>query len=192
MLRRALEVEVEEYLERHGGPRDESGHALVTHHGKARPRQVTIGAGTMIVNAPRVRDRRVDEDGNRQRFTSSILPPYMRRSPKVAEVLPILYLRGLSTGAFQEALTSLLGEEASAGLSPTTITRLLAAWQKDYEAFRKRDLAGRRYVYLFTDGVHFRIRLEEDRLCSREPRSTSTISSRPRRRRLRRSRCEPS
>jgi transposase-like protein len=166
MLHRALEVEVEEYLERHDEARDEKGHALVTRHGKARPRQVTIGAGTMTVEAPRVRDRRVDEDGKRQRFTSWILPPYMRRSPKVAEVLPILYLRGLSTGDFQEALTSLLGEEASAGLSPTTITRLTAAWQQDYEAFRKRELHDRRYVYLFADGIHFRIRLEEDRLCA--------------------------
>jgi len=94
------------------------------------------------------------------------LPPYMRRSPNVAEVLPILYLRGLSTGDFQEALKSLLGEESSAGLSPSTITRLLGAWQQDYEAFRKRDLSGKRYAYLFADGIHFRIRLEEDRLCA--------------------------
>ena len=127
MLHRALEVEVTEYLERHGETRDEKGHALVTRHGKARPRQVTIGSGTMTVEAPRVRDRRVDAAGHRQRFTSAILPPYMRRSPKVAEVLPILYLRGLSTGDFQYALRSLLGDEASAGLSPTTITRLTAA-----------------------------------------------------------------
>jgi transposase-like protein len=166
MLQRALEVEVAAYLEEHQESRDEQGHALVTRHGKARPRQVTIGAGTMTVKAPRVRDRRVDAEGNRQRFTSWILPPYMRRSPKVAEVLPILYLRGLSTGDFQEALKSLLGEEASAGLSPTTITRLLGAWQRDYEAFRKRDLSGKRYAYLFADGIHFRIRLEEDRLCA--------------------------
>ena len=166
MLHRALEVEVAEYLERHRELRDENGHALVTRHGKARARSVTIGAGTMRVQAPRVRDRRVDANGTRQRFTSAILPPYMRRSPKVAEVLPILYLRGLSTGDFQPALTSLLGEEASAGLSSTTITRLLAAWQMDYEAFRKRDLAAKRYAYLFADGVHFRIRLEEDRLCA--------------------------
>ncbi len=166
MLHRALEVEVEEYVERHHGSRDERGHALVTRHGKARPRQVTIGAGTMTVEAPRVRDRRVDESGDRQRFRSCILPPYMRRSPKVAEVLPVLYLRGLSTGDFQPALTSLLGEEASAGLSSTTITRLLAGWQKDYETFRKREFHGKRYAYLFADGVHFRIRLEEDRLCA--------------------------
>ncbi len=166
MLHQALEVEVEEYLERHREARDENGHALVTRHGKARPRQVTTGTGTMTVEAPRVRDRRVDEEGKRERFTSAILPPYMRRSPKVAEVLPVLYLRGLSTGDFREALPSLLGEEASAGLSPTTITRLLASWQQDYEAFRKRDLADKHYVYLFADGVHFRIRLEEDRLCT--------------------------
>ena len=166
MLHQALEVEVAEYLERHDEARDEQGHALVTRHGKARARRVTIGAGTMTVEAPRVRDRRVDEDGQRQRFTSAILPPYMRRSPKVAEVLPILYLRGLSTGDFQEALKSLLGEEASAGLSSSTITRLLGAWQQDYEVFRKRDLSGKRYAYLFADGIHFRIRLEEDRLCA--------------------------
>jgi transposase-like protein len=166
MLHRALALEVEAYLERHREARDEKGHALVTRHGKARPRQVTTGAGTMTVEAPRVRDRRVDEQGQRQRFTSAILPPYMRRSPKVAEVLPVLYLRGLSTGDFREALTSLLGAEASAGLSPTTITRLLAGWQKDYEAFRKRSFHGKRYAYLFADGVHFRIRLEEDRLCT--------------------------
>ncbi len=166
MLHRALELEVDEYLGRHRAARNENGHALVTRHGKARPRQVTIGSGTMTIEAPRVRDRRVDEEGHRQRFTSAILPPYMRRSPKVAEVLPVLYLRGLSTGDFQPALTSLLGEEASAGLSSTTITRLLAAWQKDYEAFRKREFHGKRYAYLFADGVHFRIRLEEDRLCA--------------------------
>jgi transposase-like protein len=166
MLHRALEVEVEAYLERHQAERDENGRALVTRHGKARPRQVTIGAGTMTVDAPRVRDRRADPAGHRQRFTSAILPPYMRRSPKVGEVLPVLYLRGLSTGDFQPALTSLLGEEATAGLSSSTITRLLAAWQKDYEAFLKRDHHAKRYAYLFADGVHFRIRLEEDRLCA--------------------------
>jgi len=148
-------------VERHREARDERGHALVTRHGKARPRQVTSGAGTMTIEAPRVRDRR---EG--QRFTSAILPPYMRRSPKVAEVLPLLYLRGLSTGDFEEALKALLGEEASAGLSPTTITRLLAGWQKDYEAFRQHELHGRRYAYLFADGVHFRVRLEDDRLCT--------------------------
>jgi putative transposase len=166
MLHRALELEVEDYLERHHDARDENGHALVTRNGKARPRKVTIGSGTMEVTAPRVRDERVDEDGDRCRFTSEILPPYMRRSPKVAEVLPVLYLRGLSTGDFREALPALLGKEATAGLSPTTITRLTAEWQQEYDTFRKRDIRSKRFAYMWADGVHFRIRLEDDRLCT--------------------------
>ncbi len=166
MLHRALELEVEQYLERHRGARDENGHALVTRNGKARPRKVTVGSGTMEVTAPRVRDRRVDENGEGCRFTSEILPPYMRRSPKVAEVLPVLYLRGLSTGDFREALPALLGEEATAGLSPTTITRLTAEWQQEYEAFRTREIRSKRFAYIWADGVHFRIRLEDDRLCT--------------------------
>jgi putative transposase len=166
MLHRALELEVEDYLERHHDARDENGHALVTRNGKARPRKVTIGSGTMEVTAPRVRDERADEDGDRCRFTSEILPPYMRRSPKVAEVLPVLYLRGLSTGDFREALPALLGKEATAGLSPTTITRLTAEWQQEYDTFRKRDIRSKRFAYMWADGVHFRIRLEDDRLCT--------------------------
>jgi len=161
MLHSALQAEVADYLERHRDARGDDGRALITRHGKARPRQVTSGTGTMTVEAPRVRDRR---EGHR--FTSAILPPYMRRTPKVAEVLPVLYLRGLSTGDFGPALTSLLGKDATAGLSPTAITRLTAQWQHDYEQFRGRSFQGRRYAYLFADGVHFRIRLEEDRLCT--------------------------
>jgi transposase-like protein len=117
------------------------------------------------LKAPRVNDRRHDAHGRRQRFTSRILPPYMRRSPKVAEVLPLLYLRGLSTGDFRPALEGLLGE-AAAGLSPTNIARLTACWEKEYTAFRQRDLTGREYVYVWADGVHFNIRLEDDRLCT--------------------------
>jgi len=160
MLVIALEAEVAAYVDQHRDQRDEDGRALIVRNGKARPRQVTIGAGTVEVEAPRVHDRRPD-----QRFTSQLLPPYMRRSPKVAEVLPILYLRGLSTGDFREALPVLLGEDAS-GLSPTTITRLTAGWEHEYQAFRRRDLSETEYVYLWVDGVHFRVRLEEDRLCT--------------------------
>ena len=110
--------------------------------------------------------RRVDDDGERQRFTSRILPPYMRRSPQVAEVLPLLYLRGLSTGDFREALPALLGKDA-AGLSPTNITRLTAAWDEEYhQVFRRRDLSACDYIYVWVDGIHFNIRLEEDRLCT--------------------------
>jgi transposase-like protein len=124
-----------------------------------------LGTGTVELRVPRVNDRRRDEHGQRQRFSSRILPPYMRRSPKVAEVLPILYLRGLSTGDFRPALEGLLGEDA-AGLSPTNITRLTACWEKEYTAFGRRDLTGREYVYVWVDGVHFNIRLEDDRLCT--------------------------
>lgn len=164
MLRQALEEEVAAYLERHP-ERDAQGHALVVRNGKARARKVTCGAGTLTVAAPRVNDRRVDAQGQRHRFTSRILPPYMRRSPKVAEVLPVLYLRGLSTGDFREALPILLGEGA-AGLSPTNIARLTAVWEGEYHAFQQRSLADRDYVYVWVDGIHFNIRLEDERLCT--------------------------
>src|SRR5436190_9366999 len=165
MLVAALEAEVAAYLEAHREERDADGHALVVRNGKGRTRKVTVGAGTIPVSAPRVNDRRTDQDGRRLRLTSRILPPYMRRSPKVAEVLPVLYLRGLSTGDFQEALPVLLGEEAK-GLSPTTITRLTATWQEDYDSFRKGDLSDRDYVYVWADGVHFNVRLEDERLAA--------------------------
>jgi transposase-like protein len=165
ILQEALEAEVAHYLERHADERDGEGHALVVRNGKARARKVTVGAGTIEVRAPRVNDRRRDEGGERQRFTSEILPPYMRRSPKVAEVLPILYLRGLSTGDFRPALESLLGEDA-AGLSATNITRLTAQWDTEYQQARRQSLAEKDYVYVWVDGVHFNVRLEDDRLCT--------------------------
>ena len=165
MLMAALKMEAADYVERHGDERDAEGRALVVHNGRSKGRKLTLGAGTVELKAPRVNDRRHDEQGQRQRFSSRILPPYMRRSPKVAEVLPILYLRGLSTGDFRPALEGLLGADA-AGLSPTNISRLTACWEKEYTAFRQRDLAGREYVYVWVDGVHFNIRLEDDRLCT--------------------------
>ncbi|MHC4510913.1 MAG: IS256 family transposase [Planctomycetota bacterium] len=165
MLKSALEAEVTAYIERHQDKLDSEGHRLVVRNGAARARKVTCGAGTLEVRAPRVNDKRVDEDGVRQKFTSGILPPYMRRSPKVSEVLPILYLRGLSTGDFKEALPVLLGESA-AGLSATNITRLTAEWEQDYKQFRFRSLEGRDYVYVWADGIHFNVRLEDDRLCT--------------------------
>ena len=164
MLMTALEEEVGDYIESHSPERDENGHASVVRNGRARARKVTMGCGTMEVEAPRVNDKRVI-DGERQRFTSSILPPYMRRSPKVSEVLPLLYLRGLSTNDFGPALKELLGEEPS-GLSSTAITRLTAKWQSEYEEFRKRDLSREDYAYIWVDGVHFNVRLEDDRLCT--------------------------
>jgi putative transposase len=164
MLLAALEAEVAQYIDG-AAERDDDGKRLVVRNGYGRARKLTLGAGTVEVRAPRVRDRRVDEDGVCQGFTSRILPPYMRRSPKVAEVLPILYLRGLSTGDFRPALESLLGKDA-AGLSSTNIARMTAQWETEYAAFRARSLADRDYVYVWADGVHFNIRLEDDRLCT--------------------------
>jgi transposase-like protein len=163
MIAAALDLEVEQYLARRQDARDEEGHALVVRNGRARPRRVTVGAGTVTVEAPRVNDKRV-VDGERQKFSSTILPPYMRRSPRVSEVLPLLYLCGLSTGDFREALGELLGEEAA--LSPSAITRLTVAWREEREQWRHRSLTDRDYVYTWVDGVHFNIRLEEDRLAA--------------------------
>ena len=165
MLHETLEAEVEEYIRRHREARDHRGHAQVVRNGKAPARTLVTGSGTLEVRAPRINDRRVDAEGERQRFASQILPSYMRRAPKVTEVLPLLYLRGLSTGDFQAALPVLLGEDAT-GLSPTTITRLTASWEAEYHAWRRRDLHDVDYVYVWVDGVHFRVRLEEDRLCT--------------------------
>jgi transposase-like protein len=162
MIEAALLAEVEEYLAQHASVRDELGHALVVRNGKARERRFTVGSGTVPIIAPRVNDRRV-VDGERMKFTSKILPPYLRRSKEVSELLPLLYLRGLSTGDFREALPVLLGEDA-AGLSPSAITRLTAAWQEDYRSWSHRSLADRDYVYIWVDGVHFNVRLEDERL----------------------------
>jgi len=129
MIAAALEAEVEEYVGAFVGELDEDGRRLVVRNGRARERKLTVGSGTVAIKAPRVNDKRVDvETGERQRFTSRILPAYARRSPKVTEVLPVLYLHGLSTGDFGSALRDLLGEDA-AGLSPASISRLTKAWQ---------------------------------------------------------------
>ncbi len=164
MLMEALEAEVEEYVESTRSERDERGHALVVRNGHAREREVLLGAGAVEVKAPRVNDRRVDEDGERRRFKSVILPPYMRRSPKVCEVLPLLYLHGLSSGDFVPALEEFFGTES--GLSAATITRLSERWREEREHFMKRDLSRRDYVYVWVDGIHTAVRLgSEDRLC---------------------------
>lgn len=165
MIAAALEAEVQEYVASFAEEIDEDGHRLVVRNGLARERKLTVGSGTMAIRAPRVNDKRVDENGERQRFSSKILPAYARRSPKVTDVLPVLYLRGLSTGDFQPALRDLLGEDAS-GLSSSSISRLTKSWQDDHVAFKKRSLKFHRYAYLFVDGVHVSVRLgEDDRVC---------------------------
>jgi putative transposase len=165
MLAVALEEEVAAYIAAHTGELDEHGHRLVRRNGHARERVLTTGAGQLPVAAPRVDDRRVDPvTGTKARFRSVILPPWCRRSPKVAEVLPLLYLHGMSSGDFVPALEGFFG--AAAGLSASVITRLTAQWQADREAFMARSLADRDYVYVWADGVHFNVRLEDARLCA--------------------------
>ena len=164
MLAAALEAEVDAYVSGLVGELDEDGHRLVVRNGHAVPRPVVTGAGPIVVEAPRVNDRRVDEaTGERCRFSSSILTPWCRRSPKVAEVLPLMYLHGMSSGDFGPALSEFFG--SAAGLSASVITRLTAQWQDEHKQFSKRSLADVDYVYCWADGVHFNVRLDEERLC---------------------------
>jgi len=166
MIVAALEAEVDEYVSSFLEEVDDGGRRLVVRNGRGRERKLTVGSGTVPIKAPRVNDRRVDgETGEREKFGSRILPAYARRSPKVTDVLPVLYLRGLSTGDFGPALRDLLGEDAS-GLSSSSISRLTREWESDHAAFKERSLRFHRYAYLFCDGVHMSVRLgEDDRLC---------------------------
>jgi putative transposase len=164
MLAAALEAEVDDYLAAHAAERDESGRRLVVRNGHARQREVTTVAGAVVVRALGGNARRfTPPTGQRVRFRSVVLPPWCRKSPKVAEVLPLLYLHGLSTGDFVPALEAFFG--SGAGLSAAAVGRLLTGWQADYQAFCQRDLSDRDYVYVWADGVHFRVRLEQARLC---------------------------
>ncbi len=164
MLAAALQAEVEAYIERFTGEVDENGHRLVVRNGTAEPRTVLTSAGAVEVTAPRVNDKRTDPaTGERMRFSSAILPPWARKTPQVSEVLPLLYLHGLSSGDFVPALGQFLG--TSSGLSPATITRLTEDWKAEARAFMARDLSGTDYVYVWADGIHVNIRLEEARLC---------------------------
>lgn len=164
MLAVALEAEVDEYISALVEEVDGDGRRLVVRNGHARERTMMTAAGRVEVRQPRVNDKRVDPvTGERMRFRSSLVPPWCRRSPKVSEVLPLLYLHGLSTGDFAPALGEFFG--SAAGLSPSVITRLTTQWQSEQRAFMARDLSDRDYVYIWVDGVHFNVRLEEDRLC---------------------------
>jgi transposase-like protein len=164
MLAAALESEVDSYVTAATGERDDKGHALVTRNGKARARTVVTGAGALEIRAPRVNDRRTDEQSERVRFTSDILPPYARKSPKVSQVLPLLYLHGLFSGDFRPALSEFLSTDA--GLSPAAITRLTKAWEAERAEFMAKKLKDKDFVYIWVDGVHFNVRLgDNDRLC---------------------------
>ena len=162
LLARAIQAEVDDYLAARQDVRDAAGHRQVVRNGSLPGRTVTTGVGPVQVQQPRVRDRR--PAGQRETFRSALLPPYLRKTKSIEELIPWLYLKGVSTGDFSEALAALLGPDAP-GLSATTVTRLKAVWQQEYDAWSKRSLEGKEYVYVWADGVHFNIRLEEDRQC---------------------------
>ena len=164
MLVKAVEAEVTAYIQAHQHEVDEDGRRLVVRNGHARERTLVSGAGQLKIQAPRVDDRRVDERGQRFRFTSQILPPYLRRTKSVEELIPWLYLKGISTGDFSEALEALLGPDAP-GLSATTVVRLKDVWRREYEAWSKRDLSDQRFVYIWADGIYSNVRLDDERQC---------------------------
>ncbi|HEX3779888.1 MAG TPA: IS256 family transposase [Pseudonocardiaceae bacterium] len=164
MLAEALQAEVDAYIAAFTSERDDHGHRLVVRNGYHEPRDVLTSAGAVEVTVPRVNDKRIDPDtGQRRRFSSAILPAWARKTPKITEVLPLLYLHGLSSGDFVPALGQFLG--SGAGLSASVITKLTEQWRADQHAFSERDLSGVDYVYLWVDGIHVNIRLEEQKLC---------------------------
>jgi transposase-like protein len=158
MLQKAIEDEVQEFLSEQAERVDERGRRLVVRNGHLPSREVLTGAGPLEVRQPRVRDNTPDPDG-RVCFTSSILPPYLRRSKSIDELIPWLYLKGISTGDFSEALQALLGEDAK-GLSPNVIVRLKEQWCQEYDEWSRRDLSDKQYVYVWADGIHANVRLE--------------------------------
>lgn len=162
MLAKALEAEVAAYLQRYEHLRDEAGHRQVVRNGHLPERAIVSGMGPIRVRQPRVEDRR--PAGEREQFSSTILPPYLRRTKNIEELLPWLYLKGISTGDFSEALSALLGVDAK-GLSPNTIQRLKESWSQEYAVWNERDLTGKRYVYMWADGIYFNVRLEKDCAC---------------------------
>ena len=162
LLAEAIEAEVAAWIDAHAHLKDEAGRRQVVRNGYLPQREIQTGLGDVGAKQPRVHDRRAAPE--REHFTSAILPPYLRRTRSLEELIPWLYLKVVSTGDFSEALQAILGPDAP-NLSATTITRLKAVWEADHEAWSKRSLAGKRYVYVWADGVHFNIRLEGGRQC---------------------------
>ena len=163
LLAQAVEAEVAAFLAGHAEARTEDGRQRVVRHGHLPEREIMTGIGPVAVRAPRVRDR-VGQGEERLRFTSAILPPYARRSKSLEVLIPILYLKGVSSGDFEAALAALLGPDAG-GLSASTVTRLKQAWADEHARWLKRDLSARRYVYFWADGIHVQARLEDEAQC---------------------------
>jgi len=162
LLAQAIEAEVAIWIDRRQTCVDDRGHRQVVRNGYLPQRTLTTGVGAVAVQQPRVHDRR--PEGEREKFSSAILPPYLRKTKSIEELIPWLYLKGVSTGDFSEALAAILGPDAK-GLSATTVTRLKGVWQQEYDAWQKRSLVGKHYVYVWADGVYFNVRLEGSRQC---------------------------
>ncbi len=162
LLATAIQAEVDEWIQSHAHLVDANGRRHVVRNGVMPERTIVTGLGDIQVQQPRVHDRR--PEGERERFTSKILPPYLRKTKNIEELIPWLYLKGISTSDFSEALSALLGPHA-AGLSASTVTRLKSCWEEEYHDWSKRSLTGKQYVYVWADGIHFNIRLEQDRQC---------------------------
>lgn len=160
MIQAAIDSEVEGFIERHSGHVDDRGRRLVVKNGSLPAREILTGAGAVVIKQGRVRDKSSDA-GDRVQFTPSILPAYLRRTDKIEELLPWLYLKGVSTGDFAEALQSLLGENAK-GLSANVVVRLKEKWGEEYDTWNRRDLSDKKYVYVWADGIHAKVRLEDD------------------------------
>jgi putative transposase len=163
MLQVAIENEVEEFLSKYR-ERDASGRCLAVRNGFMPERKILTGVGPLSVRQPRIDDRKLRAHRQTEPFTSRILPRYMRRIPSVDNLIPILYLKGISTGDFPQALSAILGDNAK-GLSPTNIVRLKRGWEEDYTSWTKRDLSEKAYVYFWVDGIYFNVRLDDERVC---------------------------
>ena len=163
MLAAALEAEVDEFLARYADQRDQHGHRLAVRNGHLPKRSLVTGIGPIPIRQPRVDDRQLAKQGE-SRFSSAILPRYARRTPSVDSLIPTLYLKGVSSGDFSQALAAILGEQA-AGLSATNVVRLKKVWEAEYREWTQRDLSGKRYVYFWADGLHVNVRLDEERSC---------------------------
>jgi transposase-like protein len=163
LLAQALELEVAEFIEKHENRIDAEGRHQVVRNGRMPARELVTGIGPVMIRQPRLDDRGLSETGE-ERFSSQILPRYLRRVPSVDNLIPMLYLKGISTGDMSEALASILGSDA-AGLSATNIVRLKAQWEQEYQGWCRRDLSGRQYVYLWVDGIHVNVRLDEEASC---------------------------
>ena len=160
MLQSAIDAEVEDFLAAHESRRDDQGRRMVVRNGHLPSREILTGAGPVEVQQPRVRDNTPEKE-NRIVFSPSVLPPYLKKSKAIEELIPWLYLKGVSTGDFSEALQALVGEQAK-GLSANVIVKLKESWSQEYEEWTKRDLSEKEYVYIWADGIHVKVRLEDD------------------------------